>query len=85
MTEYEAACLEEDEALLEEAPVTHFGGHQVRLVAVGLADDAVHIGALQHLAEVQRLDALRQPVLEHLQDALAACTGKVPAALTNGA
>lgn len=76
ITQDEAACLEEDEALLEETAVTHLGSHQVRLVSVSLADDSVHVGALQHLAKVQRLDALRQPVFEHLKDALAACKCK---------
>mmetsp|Transcript_5727 Transcript_5727/g.16369 ORF Transcript_5727/g.16369 Transcript_5727/m.16369 type:complete len:487 (+) Transcript_5727:798-2258(+) len=69
--------LEKHEALLQQASVTHFGGHQVGLVPVRLADDLVHVGALQHLAEVQPLDALRQPRLEYLQDSFPAALAAV--------
>lgn len=37
------AHLEQDEALLQQAAITHFGRHQVRLVAIRLADHTVHL------------------------------------------
>ena len=59
-------ALEQDEALLQQAPVPHLWGDQVGLVAVSLLHDAPHILGVQDLVEVQRPDVVGQPLLEHL-------------------